>query len=163
MWIQNWFQKDKNKERIGQILFSKESVPLFHETPPITNKKIYIVKKNVDKDSVEAIELGLISSKDVVLYLPNRVLTQNGVPVKVKNAQLKPLFSDDAFIKEGFQKGQIYLFTHLGYLNDLNSDKKVELVTDQLVIFKEIGGDFFSCYTYQELNALQTIGKLQIA
>lgn len=62
MWIQNWFQKDKNKERIGQNPF-----PSFMEPHQLR-----------------------IKSKDVVLYLPNRVLTQNGVPVKVKNAQLKP-------------------------------------------------------------------------
>lgn len=100
------------------------------------------------------------STTEAVLYLPSRVLTQNKVPVKVKNGRLKPVNVDDSFTKEGFQKGQIYQFKQLGYLGDINDDKKVEMVTDQLVVFKPIGADYFSFYSYQELDALKSCEKL---
>lgn len=155
------FNRGKNKERIGQILLTNEVLPHFHGIPPISNKTIHVVKKSVDENTVEVFQVGCSSSTtEAVLYFPSRVLTQNKVPVKVKNGRLKPVNVDDSFTKEGFQKGQIYQFKQLGYLGDINDDKKVEMVTDQLVVFKPIGADYFSFYSYQELDALKSCGKL---
>lgn len=42
------------------------------------------------------------STTEAVLYFSSRVLTQNKVPVKVKNGRLKPVNVDDSFTKEGF-------------------------------------------------------------
>mgnify|MGYP001382698121 CR=1 FL=1 len=160
--VRMFFQKDKSKERIGHILFSKEILPLFHETPPITNKILHVVTKNIDDKTVVAYEVGSFSQKEEVLYLPNRVLTQDGVPIKSRDAQLKSVELDNDFTKEGYQRGQVYLFRHLGYLNNLDSDKIVEAVTDQLVIFREIGSKNLYFYTYKELKDLESCSKLQI-
>lgn len=163
MWIKNLIQKDRYKERIGHILFSNEILPVFHGFPAITNKTLHRVLRNIDEQTVIGQELGQFNETDTILYLKNRVLTQNSVPVKAKDARLKSIQCDMQFTKEGYRQGEIYLFSELGYLENLDSDAKVELVTDQLVFFREVGSDFLYYYTYEELKALKQCGKIQIA
>lgn len=163
MWVKNLFHKDNYKERIGHILFTSEILPVFHGHPAITNKTLHRVIKNIDEKTVIGQQLGQFNGTDTILYLKNRVLTQNGVPVKTKDVNLKSIQCDTQFTKEGYRQGEIYLFSGLGYLENLGSDVKVELVTDQLVIFKEIGSGFLYYYTYEELKALKQYGKIQMA
>jgi hypothetical protein len=163
MWIKNLIQKDRYKERIGHILFSNEILPVFHGFPAITNKTLHRVLRNIDEQTVIGQELGQFSTKDTVLYLKNRVLTQNGIPVKVKDAQFKTVICDKDFSKDGYRIGEIFSFRGMGYLGNINSDEKVVLVTDQLVIFREIGSDSLHYYTYDELKELKQYGKILIA
>lgn len=163
MWVKNLFHKDIYKERIGHILLINEILPVFHGHPAITNKTLHRVIKNIDEKTVIGQQLGQFNETDTILYLKNRVLTQNGVPVKAKDARLKSIQCDMLFTKEGYRQGEIYLFSGLGYLENLGSDAKVELVTDQLVFFREVGSDFLYYYTYEELKALKQCGKIQIA
>lgn len=163
MWIKNLFQKDKYKERIGHILFSNEVLPVFHGHPAITNKTLHRVKRNIDEKTVIGQEIEYFNQTDTVLYLKNRVLTQDGIPIKAKDIHLKNILCDIQFTKEGYRQGDIYIFNGLGYLENMNSDGKVELVTDQLVFFKDIGSDSLYYYTYEELRALKQYGKIQVA
>jgi len=103
------FKKDPYSERIGNILFSKEVLPYFHETPPITNKTLYVVKRNIDDKMVMAYELGMLKMEDTILFLPQRVLTQDNIPIKAKDINLKCVQYNEQFTKENYQKGQIYL------------------------------------------------------
>lgn len=158
--VRQLFKKNELHERIGHLILANKCIPYFHSIPPIANKTIYLVKSVADETVVKGMRLGVFPSEEEVLYLSERVLTQNQVPVKVRNEQLSPIHADDSFTKEGFRKGQIYHFRDLGYLGDKNSDEKVELVTDQLVVFKPIGKNYFYFYTYDELEALKSYRKL---
>lgn len=90
-------------------------------------------------------------------------IKQKGIPVKVKDAQFKTVICDKDFSKYGYRIGEIFSFRGMGYLGNINSDEKVVLVTDQLVIFREIGSDSLHYYTCDELKELKQYGKILIA
>lgn len=158
----NVFYKDWYRERIGHILFSNEVLLLFNDWPAITNKALYLVKRNIDEETVVGQEVGNSNQRITILYLKQRVLTQNGIPIKAKDVDLKNVQCNPLFAKEGFRQGDIYSFKEIGYLGNVNDDEKVELVTDQLVIFRAISSGCLYCYTYDELRALKRCGKIQV-
>ena len=107
---------------------------------------------------------GLVSysgEKDI-LYKKGRILTQEGVPIKAKKEELDEIIANNDFIKNNFKKGQVYMFSRMGYLEDLQSDEIVICVTDTMVIFKSIGSNNLSMYSYSELEEMFKLDKLRV-
>jgi hypothetical protein len=153
-----------NEKRVGHILLIKEIMPIFNETPPITNKTLYRVTKDTNKDVVIGEEIGEYGTpiKRGILYNGERALTQNGTPIIAKDDKLNKIKQNNGFTKNGYKKGQSYTFSGMGYLENLKSDEIVICITDTLVILKSIESNNLSFYTYEELENIKSLNKVKV-
>lgn len=159
----SFLRKNKKKDktsRVGHILILEETMPIFHGVPAITNKRYAIVTKDAEGDIVRGL-VNYSGEKDI-LYKKDRILTQEGVPIKAKKEELDEIIANNDFIKNNFKKGQVYMFSRMGYLEDLQSDEIVICVTDTMVIFKSIGSNNLSMYSYSELEEMFKLDKLRV-
>ena len=152
-------RKTKRGPRVGHVIIVEETMPLFAGTPAITNKTHAVIIEDNEGDIVKGILNYKVERN--VLYIKERVLTQDGIPIVVKDIDFKEIVQDKSFIKDGFKKGQIYSFSGMGYLGNISSDEKIISVTDNFVLFRTIEENSLFFYSYRELNKLKESKKLK--
>ena len=163
----NTIKNIKHKEKdplIGQV-YIEEILPIFHDHAMTTNKTLWYVNSVVSKDVVTVRDLELsrqfrassLQTKQIDLSA-KRVLTQNGVPIKV-NKKGKFIQPDLGFSKENYACGDFYAFSNLGYLGDVEGVSSVSLVTDQYVFFEDFNRKKPSIYSFKELKRINPVKK----
>ena len=114
----------KKDSCFGQVLLISEVMPVYAGMPPISNKQFCRINKVVE-NVAEGYSLGDIVERDLKgFYNKNKLLTQNGVPIKISDANLKKITQDDLFEKEGYKAGQAYTFSSMGFLENISSQVK---------------------------------------
>lgn len=158
--IMNIFKKifKKQEKPFARCLFINESLPLFHNMAMNTNKRIYVIDSLNSDKVVSACDIDSYGCYNSLMKCEKKkILSQNSNVIKIRKKKNAPYAFDEKtidldFEKDGYRVGDIYHFTDLGFISNLESTLKIHLVLDQYVVFEE--NNHYTFYSFEELERM---------